>query len=152
MVHEMVEEIQQFFEQLLNKAQLNLDILVETTQEEIVVQLSGQDSGLLLANNARLLHALNQLLNQSFYRKGEGKTRFTVDCNGYRKARVFELEALADEAAKKSARTGQSVRFQPMPAFDRRIIHLHLAACKGVRTESDGRGRNRCVVVICENR
>ena len=152
MVHEMVEEIRQFFEQLLDRAQLNLEILVETIQEEIVVELSGQDSGLLLANNARLLHALNQLLIQSFYRKGEGKTRFTVDCNGYRKARVVELEVLAEEAAKKSTRMGQSVRFQPMPAFDRRIIHLHLAAYKGVRTDSDGRGRNRCVVVISENR
>lgn len=151
MADEIVEQVRHFAEQLLDLAHLELEVGVEANQEEVVVEVSGQDSELMLTENARLLHAVNHLVSQSFYRKAQGQYRFFVDCNGYRAARTAELELLADKAADKAARSGRSVGFQPMPAGDRRIIHLFLAERQEVTTESDGRGAYRRVVVIPEN-
>ncbi len=151
MADEIVEKVRQFAEQLLDRARLDLKVRVETSQRKVVVELSGQDSGLVLTENARLLHAVNHLVSQSFYRRGRGQHRFVVDCNGYRATRTVELELLADKAADKAARSGHPFGFQPMPAGDRRIIHLFLADRQEVRTESDGRGTHRRVIVIPEN-
>lgn len=148
---EIVEQVRHFAEQLLDGARLDLEVGVEANQREVVVELSGQDSELMLTENARLLHAVNHLVGQAFYRRAEGQHRFVVDCNGYRATRTVELEQLADKAADKAARSGRPVGFQPMPAGDRRIIHLFLAERQEVTTESDGRGAYRRVVVIPEN-
>ena len=151
MVDEIVEEVRQFAVQLLDRAHLDLRVAVETSQGEVVVELSGQDSELVLTKNARLLHAVNHLVSQSFYRRARGQHSFVVDCNGYRATRTAELELLADKAADKAARSCRPFHFQPMPAGDRRIIHLFLAHREEVRTESDGRGTYRRVIVVPEN-
>ena len=150
MAHEILDEIRRFTEQLLERAELELEASVEPNQEQVVVDLSGPDTELVLTENARLLHALNHLVSQIFYRKAKGQYRFMVDCEGYRATRTRELELLAGKAAEHAQRSGRPVRFQPMPANDRRIIHLFLADQTEVRTESDGRGIHRGVVVIPE--
>ncbi len=150
MAPEILEEVQHFAEQLLDRAQLALEVNIQAGRDEVVVELSGQDADLVLTENARLLHALNHLVSQSFYRKAGGQHRFVVDCNGYRAARAAELELLAGKAAEKAASSRRPFHFQPMPANDRRIIHLFLAEQQEVRTESDGRGMHRRVVVIPE--
>ncbi len=150
MAHEILEEIRHFTEQLLNRAELELEASVEPNQDQVVIDLTGPDVDLVLSENARLLHALNHLVSQIFYRKAKGQYRFVVDCEGYRATRTRELELLAGKAAEQAQRSGRPFQFQPMPAGDRRIIHLCLANESQVRTESDGRGMHRRVVVIPE--
>ena len=150
MAHEILDEIRRFTEQLLEQAELELKASVEPNQDQVVVDLSGPDTDLVLTENARLLHALNHLVSQIFYRKAQGQYRFVVDCEGYRATRTRELELLAEKAAEQAQRSRRPFHFQPMPANDRRIIHLYLADQSEVRTESDGRGMHRRVVVIPE--
>ncbi len=150
MAHEILDEIQSFTEQLVEGAELELDVNVRPNQDQVVVELSGPDMDLVLTENARLLHAMNHLVSQIFYRKAQGQYRFVVDCGGYRASRTRELELLAAKAAEEVQRSGRPFHFQAMPASDRRIIHLYLADQSEVRTESDGRGMYRGVVVIPE--
>ena len=148
MAEEVLAEIRQFTEELLDRAGLELEASVRPNQDQVVVELSGPDADLVLTDNARLLHAFNHLVSQIFYRRARGQYRFVVDCGDYRATRARELQLLADKAAEKARRSGRPFTFQPMPASDRRIIHLHLAHDREVRTESDGRGMHRRVVVI----
>jgi len=150
MAHEILDEIRHFTEQLVERAGLELDVSVEPNQDQVVVELSGPDTDLVLTENARLLHGMNHLVSQIFYRKAQGQYRFVVDCSGYRARRHRELELLAAKAAEEAQRSGRPFHFQAMPASDRRIIHLCLADQREVRTESDGRGMHRRVVVIPE--
>ena len=150
MAHEVLDEVRRFTEQVLERSGLELDVSVEPNQDQVVVELSGPDADLVLTDNARLLHALNHLVSQIFYRKALGQYRFLVDCGRYRATRARELELLAGKAAEEAQRSGRPFHFQAMPASDRRIIHLCLAGQREIRTESDGRGMHRRVVVIPE--
>ena len=70
-----------------------------------------------------------------------------VDAGGYRKKHIERLESLAEKMAEKCRETGEPVRLNPMSPFDRRIVHMALADIKDVKTQSDGEGEDRHIVV-----
>ncbi len=142
---EAVRQVEEFFGELLEQSGLDLELEVEERGENVEVRLNGSDSEVLLSNGAKALDALNDLGNQIFLRRmGQ---RIEVDCEDYRLTRILELELLATNAAEKTRLSGQSFRFQPMPPSERRTIHVRLAEEPGVRTESQGMGTSRSVVV-----
>lgn len=143
--NQVAENVKEFFSHLLRHGGFDLELEVEA-DENVEVRLSGQDSELLLQNNARALDALNDLANQIFLR--QTGHRVEVDCEDYRLTRVLELELLARNAAERTRLSGRSFRFQPMPPSERRTIHVTLAEEPGVRTESRGVGTERHVVVL----
>ena len=122
--------------------------LVVVDRGDLSAGLPGQDEGLFLSDNARLLYAVNHLLNQIFYRQSKDGCNFFLDCNNYRRDRTLELELLAEKAAERARLTGTGVSLQPMPSSERRIIHLALADLEDVRTESEGSGWHRRVLII----
>jgi len=71
-----------------------------------------------------------------------------VDAGGYRQRHIERLEGLAARMAEKAKTTGQPVDLNPMPAHDRRIVHMALASVEGVSTKSEGEGDLRHIVVI----
>ena len=70
----------------------------------------------------------------------------------YRSTRIEELKLSARVAAQRVRETGQPFRFQPMPSRDRRLIHLELTGAAGVRTESEGWGDRRHLVIYPANK
>ncbi len=138
-----------FLADLLQTARL--DVRVQNEQpgdESLLLELHGPDNGLVLGNSARVLYALEHLVNQVVHHRGGGYLKITLDCNGYRSTRVLELQLMARKAADKVRTTGVSFSLQPMPAAERRVIHLTLAEEAGIRTESSGMGLNRHVVIF----
>ncbi len=103
---------------------------------------------MVVSSNARLLYAINHLLNRAFYEKSPQQWSFVVDCNEYRATREAELEILARETAEKVKHSGNLLPLEPMPASERRVIHLALAQDPGVSTESEGAGAQRRVVIL----
>jgi spoIIIJ-associated protein len=145
---ELAEEAREFIQKVIESVHLELASEVELSEEKgIRMKLEGPDSGALLADNARLLYAINHLINQIYYRRSAEGCNFEVDCNNYREERAFELRLLARKAAEKARHSGTKVSLQPMPATERRIIHLTLAEEEGVYTQSEGRGRFRRVLI-----
>ncbi len=138
-----------FLENLLQMARLEVRVQNEQPGDEgVQLDLHGPDNGLVLGNSARVLYALEHIVNQVVHHRGGGHLKLTLDCNGYRSERVLELQLLARKAAEKVRTTGVSLPLQPMPAVERRVIHLTLAEETGIRTESSGMGLNRHVVII----
>lgn len=70
-----------------------------------------------------------------------------IDVNGYKKMRENVLRDFALDMRERVRLGGKTIELDPMPPFDRRIIHITLANFSDVATESSGEGRNRCVVV-----
>ncbi len=144
----LLERTEGFVRELIELSGLDLDVDSEIEGRLIAIELSGEDESLLLADNARLLYAINHLVNQVFYRQAGREYSFLVDCGNYRNERVAELELLAEKAAEKVRVSGSKVILQPMPSGERRIIHLALADEPDVRTESEGSGRYRRVQIV----
>ncbi len=145
--NEMAADVTELMDRVLAAARLDLKSVCEVGEEEVRVDLQGSDSHLVLRENARLLYALNHLVSQFFFRRARGRYAFVVDCEEYRGTRVMELQLLARKAAERVRATGQPFRLQPMPASERRVIHLTLSEESGVRSGSEGSGEHRRVVI-----
>ena len=79
-------------------------------------------------------------------RKERGESFFT-DINNYRKEREYLIVELAKAAAKKASTQKEAVKLPAMNAYERRLVHVELAVHPDVKTESEGEGRERCVVI-----
>ena len=114
---------------------------------EILVDLAGPDSPLLLDRGGELLRAL-ELLALEMLRLPSGEhEKVCFDCQNHRSMRIQELRAAANVAAEKVRRTGTPYHFSPMSSRERRIVHLALRDEADLHTESEGEGLRRCLVV-----
>jgi spoIIIJ-associated protein len=114
---------------------------------EILVDFAGPDSSLLLDRGAELLRALELLAFEMLHLPSGEHEKISFDCQNHRSLRLEELRAAASVAAEKVRKTGTPYQFAPMSSRERRIVHLALRDYSDLRTESDGEGMRRCVVV-----
>jgi spoIIIJ-associated protein len=121
--------------------------LNEWEKPEIYVDFSGPDSALLLDRGGELLRAL-ELLAFEILRLASGEhEKISFDCKNQRSLRLKELRMAASVAAEKVRQTGTPYHFAPMSSRERRMVHLALRDEADLHTESDGEGRDRCVVL-----
>ena len=113
-----------------------------------VIDLVGEDSGLLIGRRGQTLQALQFLVTLIVRRQIGEDVRVTLDVENYRQRRETSLRDMADKVASRVAQTNRSITLEPMPPADRRIIHTSLAEHPEVRTESAGEGENRKVTVM----
>lgn len=123
----------------------------EWEHPEILVEFAGPDSTLLLERGGELLRSFELLGTEILRLQGNEHEKIWFDCKNFRALRIDELQLAAREAAEKVRRTGTPFRFAPMSSRERRIVHLALREEKDLRTESDGEGGRRSVVVYPGN-
>ncbi len=114
---------------------------------EIYVELGGPDKPLLLERNAELLYSIEHIAAKTLRLENEEHDRVSFDAGGYKAMRAQELRLLANTAADKVRSTGQPYQFSPMSSRERRLLHLALRSIDGIKSESSGEGRDRCVAV-----
>lgn len=151
----LAPRIERFLSPLLRGSRLDLHFEIQEGAVEdrdwespdVVVNLSGSDVDLLLANRAELLLALEHLTIQMLGIPSEDHERVCFDARHYRQLRIEELRLSATAAAERVRRSGKPFQFNPMSSRERRIIHLALRDQPGVRSESQGLGPSRRVVI-----
>lgn len=111
------------------------------------IDLPFKDARQFLNEEAAGLGALQHILRQMISRKDFTQPLLVVDINRHKKEREKELTELANKAAQKVRRTKKPITFKPMPAFERRFIHMKLAEQPDIVTESTGEDPERKVVV-----
>lgn len=129
----------------IRSTRLQISYDIQRQHDQVAVNFSGEDAPILLARNAEVVRALEYLANHLF-EKQEG-CRIQLDCQGYRSIRAEELRLMALAAAEKVKRLGRPYHLSPMSPEERRIIHLAVADDPQLRTESEGFGENRKVVI-----
>ena len=132
-----------FLETLFQGAGLDISVAVTETQTECLLDLNGADAGLLQIEGGELLQAVQHLVTQAFGRTLPAGQRLICDVEGFRATREAELRAMAKLAAERVRSTGVPFVFGEMNSSERRIIHLTLADCEDLYTESidDGPAR-----------
>ena len=112
-----------------------------------IIDLAGEDSGLLIGRRGQTLQALQFLVNLIVRKQFEG-VRVVLDVENYRQRREFQLRDMAIKVAARVTQTNRSITLEPMPPADRRIIHTSLTDNPDVSTESTGEGEGRKVTIM----
>lgn len=110
-----------------------------------VINIEGDDLGTLIGARGETMDALQHVARLMVGNELQTRTHFVVDVEGYRARREQALARMAERMADKAIKRGEPVTLEPMPAYERRIIHMTIRQMDGARTESTGEGDRRRV-------
>jgi spoIIIJ-associated protein len=120
----------------------------ERSRVPILVEIRGDDLSILIGRRAETLNAL-QYISSLIVSKELGRpVSLVVDVEGYRARREGQLRQLARRMAEQAIKTGRRQVLEPMPANERRIVHLELRGNEDVFTESIGEEPRRKVTIL----
>jgi len=114
----------------------------------VLVNINGNDLGILIGKKAETLNALQYIASLILNKRLGHSTTLVVDVQGYRERRQNQIRQLARRIADQAVKTGRKQVLEPMPANERRIVHMELRDYAGVRTESVGEDPHRKVTII----
>ncbi len=143
-------------EELMSHLDYRVDVEV-MTGETNRLNVTGADAderdalGALIGRKGERLSALQHLVNLMLSKQMGEWTRVLVDVEDYRGRRERQLTELAERAAARVVETGKMLQLEPMPALERRWIHLALRDHAEVVTQSVGEEPNRRIVVLPRN-
>ncbi len=114
----------------------------------ITLNIDGDDLGILIGRRGQTLSCLQYIVRLIVGHQTEDWVPITIDVAGYKQRRYEALQALAQRMAEQVKVRRAPFPLEPMPAYERRIIHLTLANHPDVTTESTGEGEARKVVIL----
>jgi len=114
----------------------------------ITLDIKGDDLGILIGRRGQTLSCLQYIVRLIVGHQTKTWVPITIDVEGYKQRRYEALRALAWRMAEQVEANGMPFTLEPMPAYERRIIHLALAEHPAVTTESIGEGEARKVVIL----
>jgi spoIIIJ-associated protein len=142
----------EILEELMKHLGFDVRIEVETGDTSRLNVVGNDDAhealGALIGRKGERLSALQHLVNLMLSRRMGEWTRVLVDVEDYRGRRERQLRDLATRAAARVEETGKMLQLEPMPALERRWIHLALRDHPSVATQSIGEEPNRRIVVL----
>jgi spoIIIJ-associated protein len=125
--------------------------VVEDQGEEgtapIALDIAGEDLGILIGRRGQTLAALQYVVRLMVGRRIDNWVPIVIDVEGYKQRRASALETFAIEMAERVMSRGAPFTMEPMPPYERRIVHMALADHARVVTESIGQGEARKVVI-----
>jgi spoIIIJ-associated protein len=146
-------------DRLLLKMQVEADTTLRlsdpddlTGEQRWIVDIRGQDMGMLIGPRGETLNSLQYLARLMTGHVLRSRPTFIVDVEGYRERRESALARLAERMAEKAVRLGRPLSLEPMPPNERRIIHITLRDHKQVYTESSGDGPRRKVRIYLKDK
>jgi spoIIIJ-associated protein len=113
----------------------------------IDIDVDERDEEGFLAHNGEALQAMQTIVQTMWSHKTKSNVRINLDVNGYKARRQEKLMNMASRMAERVVESGRAITLEPMPAFDRRIVHMVLRDHPRVYTESLGEGSSRKVQI-----
>ena len=141
---------------LLNQLEIEASIEMEeskvadnegTEERSMVLNIIGDDLGILIGRRGLTLSSLQYITRLIASQKTGINAPLVLDVNGYKQRRYESLQALSRHVADQVIVNHRSIALEPMPAYERRIVHMTLANNPKVTTQSTGFGDARKVVV-----
>ena len=142
-----------FVDMLLEKMDMDAEVTLapddgEGSADEIRLEIEGPDAGRVIGKRGMVLEAIQYLTTRIAHKPGEPRKHIAVDAEGYRARHEDQLAEMARKLARRVAKEGKIITFDPMSARDRRVVHMAIKDMTGVRTESNGEGPDRRVQII----
>ena len=146
-IKDPIEEAEKFLLDVSEKMGAPVTINVEKNGKQVKFILSGEKIALLIGKRGQTLNSL-QFLTQLVINRFSGQyLNVTVDAEHYRERRNDTLIQLAQRLAQKAVQTKKEVSLEPMPSYERKIIHTALMENKKIKTYSSGEDPHRHIVI-----
>jgi len=146
-----VEEAKVFLTKVFEAMNISVSMEKMTHDDHVVINLRGEDLGVLIGKHGQTLDALQYLTNLAANKDASERSRIVLDVEDYRKRRAETLSRLAMRLADKVKRRGEKVVLEPMSPQERKIIHMALQNDYRVVTYSEGDEPYRKVVIALKN-
>lgn len=143
-----LDKIRKEVDDLLKK--MTIDIETESIQqkdETVFIDMRVREPQVLIGEKGQTLFDIQHLLLAILRRKIEEKFFLDLDINDYKKKKYEYLKEMARSAADEVVLTKKEKALPPMPAYERRIIHMELAGRGNVTTESVGEEPDRRLII-----
>ncbi|MEY8349076.1 RNA-binding cell elongation regulator Jag/EloR [Bacillus cereus] len=142
-----IQEAEQYLQSVVQEMGVDVMITKNVKGREIEFILSGKDVGILIGKRGHTLNSLQYLTKLVANRSTKQYIGITIDAENYRSKRKDTLESLSYRLAKQVMVTKKNVVLEPMPSFERKIIHQALSNHPNVITTSAGKEPHRHVVI-----
>jgi len=119
----------------------------EDNREVVYANIEGDDLSFLIGRKSETLNALQYLTGLIISKKVNHWVPLQVDVQSYRMRRESEIKKIAHRMAEQAMSTGRKQYLEPMPANERRIVHMELRGYEQLVTESIGEDPNRKVTI-----
>lgn len=140
--------VSEILENVLSLLAMEGSFEVTEGDSDVVVSIDTEDAGRLIGVRGETIDALQLLVNQIASKQHKDAfKRVIVDVGDWRKNKENELSSKAQRWADEVKESGKEMELEPMPAWQRRIIHLTIESIDGVSTQSIGEGRDRHLVI-----
>jgi spoIIIJ-associated protein len=116
--------------------------------QPLFIDIQGKDLSILIGRRGETLAALQYITRLIVGKELKRPVAVLIDIEGYRSRREGQLRRLARRVANQAIDTSRTMTLEPMPAFERRIIHIELRDNQDVDTLSVGEGNRRKVTII----
>jgi spoIIIJ-associated protein len=146
-----IEEAETFLKNVIEKMGIEAKIEKIENEKEIQFMIAGEKVALLIGKHGQTLNSLQLLTQLVANRYAKNYIHITIDAENYRARRKEVLIQLARKLAEKAVKTGQEVKLEPLPAYERKIIHATLANNGKVKTFSVGTEPHRYIVIAPVN-
>jgi spoIIIJ-associated protein len=123
-------------------------VVSQTADDSVVLNVKGDDLALLIGRRGQTLTCLQYILRLMVGHQTKTWTPIIIDVEGYKQRRYQALQVFARNMAEQVKARREPFTLEPMPAYERRIVHLVLASHPDVTTESVGLGEARKVVIL----
>lgn len=142
-----ITEAKNFLTMVSEKMGAKIGIEVKKEGKQVNFLLAGEKIALLIGKRGQTLNSLQYLTQLVINRNAEQYLTVILDAEDYRNRRNETLIQLAHRLAQKAVKTGKEVSLEPMPSYERKVIHTALADNKRVKTYSDGYEPHRFIVI-----
>lgn len=143
-----IESAKQFLQTVIRN--MGIKVILDVIQEDersIRIDITGEKMGLLIGKRGQTINSLQYLTQLAANRQSDHYVNVLLNPEGYRDRRKETLTRLAKRLASKATHIGWPVSLEPMPNYERKIIHTALSEDEQVVTLSEGEEPNRYVII-----
>lgn len=142
-----VRDLSAYLLEVVKQLGITADLDVDFGNRYATLNFDTENQGMLIGKHGRTINALQDLAQVYMNHHGASHVNVVLDVDDYRDRREATLKRLAESTAREAIATGKQVFLDPMPSFERKLIHAELANNNHVTTFSEGRDPHRAVVV-----
>jgi len=148
LTQETINKIKEITKEFFEKTTLELEIEFLPEKEGVLpINVRSEEPQILIGEGGQTLIEIQRILKLMLRKKIQEEFHIDLDINNYKKKKIEYLKEVAISAADDVSLTKKEKALAPMPAYERRIVHLELVNRTDVITESVGEEPERSIVI-----
>lgn len=147
-INTAAEKTEAYISNIVSDMNIPNETELHIKDNDLTIEFHSELAAKIIGKRGQTLNALQELAQNYFNTIYKSYGTVFLDVEDYRAKRRETLESLAINMSKKAMRVDEPVKLEPMPSFERKIMHRVLSRIKNIETYSEGREPNRYIVII----